>query len=125
MKVEGNRDPTRGVGHDSERPLDMFPSVSKLVCIRRFFLQNTTKSGKLFPNYVTTPVGGWRISHLFCFSWTDSAIAPPKASHFFLTNVPWPLDAREDSLEREASIYFLESKGLSIDDVGVLRDTVF
>ena len=61
---------------------------------------------------------------------TDSAIAPPpKNQRFCLTNVSWLLDTRKDTVEAEVPIHFLVckglAKGLSIDDVGVSRDTVF
>ena len=37
---------------------------------------------------------------------------------FYLTNVSWLLDIWKDTIENEVSIYFLECKGLSIDDFG-------
>ena len=59
---------------------------------------------------------------------TDSTIAPPKKQRFSFTNVSWLLDTRKDTaVEKEKCPYmFLCAKrGLSIDDVGVSRDTVF
>ena len=35
------------------------------------------------------------------------------------------LDTRNDTIESRVSIYYLVCKGLSINDVGVSRDTVF
>ena len=35
------------------------------------------------------------------------------------------LDTGKDTIERNVSTYFLVRKGLSIDDIGVSRDTVF
>ena len=55
---------------------------------------------------------------------TDSTIAPPKANDFSFTNVLWLLDTRKDTIENKVSICFLVCKGLSIDDVGVSRDTI-
>ena len=40
-------------------------------------------------------------------------------------NVSWLLDTRKHTTENNLFIYFLVCKGLSIDDVGVSRDTVF
>ena len=50
---------------------------------------------------------------------------PPKNQRFSITNVSWLLDTRKDAIESKVSIYFLVCKGLSVDDVGVSRDTVF
>ena len=53
-------------------------------------------------------------------------IASPKTSDLFLfTNVSWLLGTRKDTIDNKISLYFLVCKGLSIDDVGVSRDTVF
>ena len=46
----------------------MFPSVSILVDIYGRFFANPNESGRLYQNYVRTPVAGWRISYLFCVS---------------------------------------------------------
>ena len=35
------------------------------------------------------------------------------------------VDTIKDTAERKVSTYFLVCKGLSIDDVGVLKDTIF
>ena len=51
--------------------------------------------------------------------------SPPRNQRFSLTNVSWLLDTRKDTIENEVFIYFLMRQGLSIDDVGVSRDTVF
>ena len=53
--------------------------------------------------------------------------SPPENQRFSLTNVSSSglLDARKDTIEKKVSIYFLVCEGLSIDDVGVSRDTVF
>ena len=56
---------------------------------------------------------------------TDSTIAPPLNQRWSLTNDSWLLDTRTDTTEIGVSTYFLVCKGLSIDDVGVSRDTVF
>ena len=57
---------------------------------------------------------------------TGSTIAPPPQNQrFSLTNVSGLLDTRKDTLETKVSTYFLVCKGLSIDDVGMSRDTVF
>ena len=56
---------------------------------------------------------------------TDSTIAPTPNQRFSLTNVSWLLDTRKGTIERKVSILFLACKGLSIDDVGVSRNTVF
>ena len=56
---------------------------------------------------------------------TDSTIAPPSNQRWSLTNDSWLLDKRTDTTENGVSTYFLVCKGLSIDDVGVSRDTVF
>ena len=47
------------------------------------------------------------------------------SQRFSLTNVSWLLNTRNDTIENKASMYFLVCKGLSIDDVGVSRDTAF
>ena len=49
----------------------------------------------------------------------------PQNQRFSSTNVSRLLDARKDTLEKSVSIYFPVCKGLSIDDVGVSRDTAF
>ena len=51
-------------------------------------------------------------------------VPPPKNQRFSLTNVSGLLDTRKGTLEKKVSTYFLVCK-LSIDDVGVSRDTVF
>ena len=59
---------------------------------------------------------------------TDSTIAPPKKQRFSLTNVSWLLDTKKDTVvekERCPHIFLCAKRGLSIDDVGVSRDTVF
>ena len=59
---------------------------------------------------------------------TDSTIAPPpKASDFLQRTVHHGgcSTDKEDATERKVSIHILVCKGLSIDDVGVSRDTVF
>ena len=50
---------------------------------------------------------------------------PQKNQRCSRTNVSWPLDTRKDAIENEVSTCFLACKGLSIDDVGVSRDTMF
>ena len=50
---------------------------------------------------------------------------PKKNQRFSSTNVSGLLDTRKDTVERKISTCFLVCKGLSIDDVGVSRDTVF
>ena len=49
--------------------------------------------------------------------------SPPKTQRFSSTGISWLLDTRKDTINRKVSIYFLVCQGLSIDDVGVLRDT--
>ena len=57
---------------------------------------------------------------------TDSTIAPPKTSDFLLTDVSWLLGTRTpDPIENRVFLWFLVCKSLSIDGVGVSRDTVF
>ena len=51
--------------------------------------------------------------------------SPPQNQRFPLANVSWLLDTRKDKIENKVSTYFLVCKGLSIDGVGVSRDTVF
>ena len=50
--------------------------------------------------------------------------SPPQNQRFYLPNVSWLLASRKDTIEN-VFIYFLVCKGLSIDGVGVSRDTVF
>ena len=50
--------------------------------------------------------------------------SPPLNQRRSLTNVSWLLDKREDPIESKVSTYFLVCKGLSIDSLGVSRDTV-
>ena len=40
-------------------------------------------------------------------------------------NVSWLLDTRKDTIETKVPMFFLVCKGLSIDGVGVSRDTEF
>ena len=47
----------------------------------------------------------------------STMVALPQDQRFSL-NVSWLLDTRKDIIEDKVSIYFLECKGLSIDDVG-------
>ena len=61
---------------------------------------------------------------------TDCTIAPPPKTGGFLSRTlhSWLLDTRKDTNKNKVSTYslcFLVCKGLSIDDVGVSRDTVF
>ena len=55
---------------------------------------------------------------------TDSTTAPAKTSDF-LQRTFHGCDTRKDTIENKVSIYFLVCKGLSVDDVGVSRDTTF
>ena len=56
----------------------------------------------------------------------DSTIdTPPPNERFSLTNASWLLDTRKVTIEHKVSIYFFVCKGISIDDVGVSRDTTF
>ena len=55
---------------------------------------------------------------------SDSTIATPQNQRFSSTNVSRLLDTtRKDTLEKKVSIYLPVCTGLSIDDVGVSRDT--
>ena len=56
---------------------------------------------------------------------TDSTIAHPQNQQFYLTNVSW-LFSTQGMIQwkTKCPIYFLVCKGLSIDDVGVSRETV-
>ena len=67
----------------------------------------------------------WRA---FCFSETLTTdpcyYSTPRNQRIFLTNVSWLLNTRKDTILKKY-IYFLQGKGLSIDDVGVSRVTIF
>ena len=56
--------------------------------------------------------------------WTGSTTTPPKKQRFSPTEVSSLLDTREDAIEHKASICLLVCKDLSVNDVGVSRDTV-
>ena len=69
-------------------------------------------------------------SLLQCLYKTDSTMAPPKTSDFLSRTFHSGLldtTRKDDIIERKLSthMHFLVCKGLSIDDVGVSRDTVF
>ena len=67
---------------------------------------------------------GKKINQTIMYDWFNDS--PPKTSDFLQrTNVSCPLDARKDTIENKVSIHFLVCRGLSIDEVGVSRDTVF
>ena len=58
---------------------------------------------------------------------SDSTIAPPQNQRYSLTNVSWPAPARhkEGYIWNQSIQCFLVCKGLSIDNVGVSRNTAF
>ena len=55
---------------------------------------------------------------------TDSTIAPPPEPAVFF-NERFMAARHKDTIENTVSMYFLVCKGLSIDDAGVSRNTVF
>ena len=60
-----------------------------------------------------------------CFVTDSYYDSPPKNQRFSLTNISWLLATRKDTTDNRESIYFVVCKSLSINDVGVSRDTVF
>ena len=73
-------------------------------------------SGLPYEVRVTCPAGEGAV--------TDATIPPPKVQRFYSTNIPWLLDTRKDTIKKE-DICLKLYKGLSIDNVGVSRDTIF
>ena len=50
---------------------------------------------------------------------------PPENQRFYLTDLSWLLDTRKDAMKKICSYILFVCKGLSNDDVGVTRGTVF